>query len=367
MIKTILFFVLISTLFSCSNRTEEKSKSFNKLNRINYAKTIEIFEEDEFVRVHILNPETKTTIKYFLSAKKDLQLPEGYIFIQTPIKSIITLSSTHIGMLSKIDAIEKIKGVSNKKFIHNSELRKRIDSGKVKDFGDEINISFESIVKSKAQILMYSGFGSEFAHTEQLMKLGTICIANYDWKENHPLGKAEWIKFFGYLTGKEKQAENYFKSIVKEYNSLVELAKKSKEKPSVFSGNIYGEIWNTPAGESFYAKLFKDANCNYAYADSKGVGSLELSFEKVLTDNVNTDFWFNPGYFPLSEILKINPKMAYFKSVQMKNVYCYSPTMDLYWEMGAVEPHHVLEDLMKILHPELFKNKKLYFYKNIGI
>jgi iron complex transport system substrate-binding protein len=213
---------------------------------------------------------------------------------------------------------------------------------------------------------MYSGFGSEFPHTDQLIKLGTVCIPNYDWKENHPLGKAEWIKFFGYLTGKQKIAESYFNNVVKEYKHLSKIALKAKTKPTVFSGNITGEIWYTPAGESFFAKLFKDANCNYVYADTKGIGSIELSFERILLDNKNTDFWFNPGFSPLDAIVEANPKMSYFKSVQNKNVFCYSPHMDFFWELGAVEPHHVLEDLIKIMHPELVKDKQLHFYKNIG-
>ncbi len=38
-------------------------------------------------------------------------------------------------------------------------------------------------------------------------------MANYDWREEHPLGKAEWIKVFGYLIDQPEKAEAYFQQV----------------------------------------------------------------------------------------------------------------------------------------------------------
>lgn len=356
-------FSLLLFITSCVQNNSLKKEN-KEINLIKYAQNIQIIEEGKVVKVHIFNSQSNKTLKYLLSKDKSVTDQKGYIRITIPIRSIITLSGTHIGMLSKINELDKIVGVSDKKYIYNPKILKKIASGSTIDFGGESSISFESIVKSKAQLLMYSGFGQEFPHSEQLMKLGTVCIPNYDWKENNPLGKAEWIMFFGFLTGKEKEATRYFEKIEKEYNSLKILSKKSSSSPTLFSGNLTGDIWYTPAGESFNAQLFKDANSNYLYKDSKGTGSLELSLEKVLVDNSATEFWLNPGQATLSQILSANPKMKYFNAVKNEKVFCYSSKTNLFWEMSAIEPHHVLSDMISILHPDLRLKKAMYFYQN---
>ncbi|MDP4797435.1 MAG: ABC transporter substrate-binding protein [Crocinitomicaceae bacterium] len=362
-----VIFVGFSLLFfaGCSDQNgKETIKDNNAKNEIDYAKTIEIFEDSIGCKVHIYNPDTKKTVRLYL-AKTNKNTPDNYQFIKTPIRSIITLSGTQIGMLSELNSLDVIVGVSSKAYIYNPVVLKNIETNKIKDFGDETLISFEQIIESKAQLLMYSGFSSDFPHAEQLAKAGVICIPDYDWKEQHPLGKAEWIKFFGYLVGKEKLAKTYFEDCAKAYNELKKSVAGVRTKPTVFSGNMTGTSWFTPAGESYNAMLLSDAGGNYVYAKTKGVGSLDLSFEKVLKENIESEFWVNPGISSLPTILKNNGKMRYFKAVKYKNVFCYSSNMNKYWEMSAIQPHFVLSDLIRILHPEKSKAKHSYFYKNI--
>ena len=363
-----VIFIVFSALFiaGCSDHNGRAPiKDNNAKNEIDYAKTIEIFEDSIGCKVHIYNPDTKKTVRLYL-AKTNKNTPDNYQFIKTPIQSIITLSGTQIGMLSELNSLDLIVGVSSKNYIYNPVVLKTIEANKIKDFGDETLISFEQIIESKAQLLMYSGFSSDFPHAEQLAKAGVICIPDFDWKEQHPLGKAEWIKFFGYLVGKEKLAKTYFEDCAKAYNELKKSVANSSTKPTVFSGNLTGTSWFTPAGESYYAMLLSDAGANYVYSKTKGVGSLDLSFEKVLNVNIKSEYWVNPGIASLQTILKNNGKMDYFEAVKNKKVFCYSPNMNKYWEMSAIQPHYVLSDLIRILHPEKSKAKHSYFYENIG-
>lgn len=356
-----LFLIILS---SCTNTVSKNEKSISQ-NQIKYAKTLSIFEEENGVKVHIYHPEHKTYKYYFLCKSKETKLPKNHIRIVTPIKSMIALSGTHIGMLAKINGLDALSGVMDEKYIYNPIVLKKLKEGKIQDFGGEESLGFESIVSSKADLLIYSGFGQEFPHAKQLQKAGIVCIANYDWKENHPLGRAEWIKLFAYLIHKEKEAKSYFTLLEKEYNELKAKALKIKDKPTVFSGNVIGDFWYAPAGESYFAELFRDVNANYLYANTKGTGSVELSLEKVLSENRNSEFWFNPGQSNLNLVLKSNNKANFFKAFKKEKIYCYSPNMNLFWEMSAVEPQHVLSDLICILHPENAKNQKLYFYKKL--
>jgi iron complex transport system substrate-binding protein len=363
--KTTCFIVTVLLFFGCSQRKGTDVKTPKQATSvITYSKYLKIFNDKHGIKIHIFNPETQKTTQLFLAKKQPANIPSNYQFIQTPVSSLITLSGTHIGMLSKLNAIDNVCGVSDKKFLFNKVLIDRVNRGKVFDFGSESNLSVEAIIQTKAKVLVYNCFGKDFTHSSQLARMGIRCIPNFDWKEHHPLGKAEWIKLFGYLTGKEKLADHYFDQLVKSYQSLVKKAKKSADKPAVFSGNLIGEFWYTPAGESYLARMFQDANARYVYAKSKGTGSLALSFEKVIAQNIHTEYWLNPGYASLKEILSNNASMQLFKCVKDRKVYCYSKNLNKFWELSAIEPNHVLSDLIRIFHPDLESDKPMFFYQN---
>ena len=362
--KFINSFIFLFIFFSCTESIV-KSESVSGKSIIKYAKNLEIIEERDFVLIHLMDPETNQIEKRFVLIKTELRTPQGYIVIKTPITSIIALSSTHIGMLSKLNSTSLVSGVSSHLYVHDSLVLKNYRQGEVIEMGEENSIPVESIIKSKANVLIYSGFGNSFPHEEQLEKIGIACVSNYDWREIHPLGKAEWIKLFGYLTGKEKEANEYFACIEKEYKELKKIALKAKSKPTLFSGNMAGDVWHSPAGESFNAVLFKDANCDYKYAKTKGTGSVAKSFEEMLKDNRTTEFWFNPGVISKKELLNSQAKFSHFEALKKNKVYSYSYSGNEFWERSAIEPHHVLSDLIHILHPEIENKRNYYFYRQL--
>lgn len=366
MYKKLLIACLLFLFGSCnkSRGDYDQLNNYGK-NQIKFAKYLQIKKGFKKTLIEIVNPQNQKIQRFILSEKAPLKLTKGVTFIKIPIASFIVLSSTHIGMLSKLNQIKRIRGISDVKYVFNPNLIQRVKSGLVKHFGDQNNISMESVIQTGAKAVIYNGFGREIPHQNQLEKLGVSCIPNYDWKEQHPLGKAEWIKLFGYLTGQQQMAERYFNQLTMSYQKWVFEAKKSTNRPKVFSGNLFGDIWFAPAGQSYNAKLFSDANANYVYAETKGTGSLQLSFEKVLSQNLHTNYWLNPGYSSLKAIFSNNPKMQMFDCVKRKNIYCYSEQTNRFWELAAIEPDKVLSDLIAIFHPELNQSKKpLNFYQN---
>ena len=360
MIKLLVIPSLIFISLSCGNSstsTQPDSKS-KEITSILYAKHFKISMKEKQTVLEIMDPETgmiqrEIDISPFTQTKN----PE-------PV-SIVALSSTHIGMISKLNEANKIVGVSGMQYVSNALVKANFEQKKVIELGEESTIPLEQIIQSKANIIIYSGFGKEFPHQKQLEKLGIICIPNYDWKELHPLGKAEWIKLFGVLLKKEQAANDYFTHIEKEYKSLKELAKNSKKSDCLFSGNVFGDFWYTPAGESFNAQIFKDANCAYAYENSKGIGSLSLTLEEVLQQNATCKYWINPGASTLDELKQQNPKAVFFDAFKKNNVYCYSKEGNNFWEMSAIEPHKVLSDIIQLTHPEMHLEKPLYFYSQL--
>ncbi|MBI1838396.1 MAG: ABC transporter substrate-binding protein [Flavobacteriia bacterium] len=357
--------VVLTLLNACVSKVDNTEK-LNEKSKLKYAETYELFEKNGIQLFHLVNPESKKIEKRFAFVKSSLDnIPTGYTAIQVPIKSIIALSATQIGMLAKLKETRLVTGVSNHIYVQDQTVLKNFKKGKVIEMGDENGIPVELIIQSHANLLFYSGFGTTFPHEKQLEKMNIYCLAVYDWKEKHPLGKAEWIKLYGILTGKEQEANTYFTKIEKEYTDLIQKAKKAQKHPTLFSGNMGGDVWNSPAGESFNAILFKDAGGKYVYANTKGTGSIQHSFEQILKDNRETEFWFNPGVASKKELYDFQSKFAYFQAYQQNKIYSYSYSGNEFWERSAIEPQHVLSDLIQILHPELKLTKNYYFYKQL--
>lgn len=353
-----------SCIESSSNESQSSQKEWKSETR--HSKYLKIYSNQKGVRIDISHPDISSqSYKYFIPKNKEVSIPIGYIQLSNKIKSMIVLSSTHIGMLKELNELDKIKGVVSKKYIYNNEIIDKISNKQISEFGTEESPSFEKLLKTKAEILIYSGFTKDYPKSNELARAGLNCIPNFDWKEDDPLGRAEWILFFGYLTGKQETAKKHIKSIEIAYRKLCLKAKKSKQKPTIFSGNIRGEFWYAPGGNSYMSKIFNDANCNYTYKDDKTVGSIPISFEKIFTQNKKTEFWFNPGINSKQQILKANPKAKFFDSFKNNKIFCYSNNPNKFWELSASHPHWILSDILKITNPNGINSEDYYFYEKI--
>ncbi len=366
--KQLIILLNLFILFACTQRQPVKQDESVSNDLIKYAQNFKIIQQEGFIELQIVNPENGTIERDFALVKRNSnsKISSKLEQIEVPLKSIITLSGTNIGMIEKINESAKIVGVSNSKYIYNQTVQQGLKNKKVLEFDDFSILNPERVLLTKSKILFHTGFeGNTTANEDKLLKLGVLCIPNYDWKENHPLGKAEWIKVFGYLFGKEKVAEAYFEKVEKNYLQLSKTAKSFTKKPTVFSGMVYGDTWYMPAGESFGAKLLADAGADYVSKNEKGTGSMYYSFEQVFKKNQSTDFWVNVEVPTKKEMLKSNGKYQYFKAFQSNNLYSYAHRMNYFWENSAVEPDRVLSDLIQIFHQGEVKAESLHFYRKL--
>lgn len=290
---------------------------------------------------------------------------KGDKVIHLPVQNIAALSQTSVGMLSKLNALETITGISKIDYVYSPEIKKRFKAKEISEFGDETNAPIEKIVKSKTKLIIYSGFGAEFDGEGKLKKLGIQSIPNYEWRETHPLGRAEWIKFLGILVDKPNEAVAVFNEIKTNYEELRWKIRDLDDLPKVISGNFYSDQWIAPAGNSYMAILFQDSGAEYVYQSSNGTGSVFLPIEKIVFDNMETDFWLNPGVSTKGILSEMNPN-AKFIGAYDHGIYCYSHEMNKFWEMSAIEPDFLLADFIHIFHPNFEPNSQLHYYKALN-
>ena len=259
----------------------------------------------------------------------------------------------------------RIIGVSSRDFVFDKGILNQIKSGRTKEYGiDATQMSVEKVAKGKPNVILYDIITKDFPNKEKLERLGIHLIPIYDWREAHPLAKAEWIKVVGALTGELDKACKLFNEIESNYNELKDAMENTSAKPKVMVGNMIGDIWYSPSGENYFAILIKDACGDYVYSETTGTLSLNLSLEKILKDNQETEYWLNPGVAYKSTILLSNPHLKHLKAFE-NNTYCYSGNMNKFWEQSASRPDYVLEDLIHVFHADRNPEYKFHYYLKI--
>lgn len=372
-------YLFLVVLFLGFTQCKESINSVNSTvaieNSVKYAAgfTIHKYEDFTIVKVSKAYPEAKADYTYVLH-KNGVQIPDSlqqFTSIEVPIKKVIVTSTTHIPALEALGVEQTLIGFPNTNYISSEKTRALIDAGKVRDLGSNQGLNTEVILDIQPDIIVGFSVDGDLKTYKNLEKNGQKIIFNGDWTEKSPLGKAEWIKFFGALYDKDEKATEIFNSIEKEYNAVLTLAKKSRNQPTILAGSVYEDQWFLPQGESWAAYFLKEANGNYLWKDTKGTGSLALSFESVLDKAKDADFWIGPGQFTsIKEITDSNPNYNYFKAVQTKNVYSFSIKKGktggvIYYELAQNRPDLVLKDIVKILHPDVLPNHELYFFEKL--
>lgn len=372
------FFLIVIPFFflQCKKETTQTLELETGKELISEAKGLSIKEFSNFTLVTVTNtfPEATETYSYVLH-KKGAQIPDSLAEltkIEIPIQKIIVTSTTHIPSLEMLDEEKTLKAFPNTNYISSEITRKLIDKGDVREIGNNQSLNTEVILDIQPDVIIGFSVDGDMKTYKNLERNGQKIILNSDWTEKTPLGKAEWIKFFGALYDKNELASKHFERVKTEYYNAIKLAKEVEKSPSIMAGSIYEDQWFLPQGDSWAAYFLRDANGNYLWKDSKGTGSLSLSFESVLDKAKDADFWIGPGQFTsIDQILASNPNYKYFKSVQDKNVYSFSSKKGktggvMYYELAPNRPDLVVKDLIKILHPEVLPDYQLYFFEKLN-
>ena len=370
----LLYFALIAV--GCKQDIAKSNQSFSThLNQIKYAKGLAIYNHKGFTILSIKNPWPNAARAYtYILKEKTGVIPDSlkeFPIINIPLQKIVVTSTTHIPSLEMLGVENTLIGFPHTDYISSEKVRKQVDDGKIKDVGSDQSMNTELLIELAPDALVGHGIDNNNPTFDNLQKNGLKVIINGDWNESSPLGKAEWIKFFGALYGLDATANSIFKSIETNYKKTLQLAQNVKNKPTVFSGAIFENQWYMPQGNSWGAIFLTDANSNYLWKETSGTGSLSLSFESVFLKAENADFWIGPGQFTsLAEMTASNPHYSQFRAFKTKNLYSYSAKKGktggvIYYELAPNRPDLVLQDLVKILHPELLPDHKLYFFEQL--
>ena len=365
-----LFFLFVQ----CKQETKVTDKISSE-NTVKYAKGFSIENYDGYTIITVKNPWPKAskTYQYLLKEKNGI-IPDSLkslMKINIPLKNIVVTSTTHIPSLEMLNEENSLVGFPNLDYISSDKVRALIEAKKIKELGNNQSLNTEVLIDLQPEVIIGYGLDNNNPTLDNLQKSGLKVMLNGDWNEETPLGKAEWIKFFGALYGKQKEANEIFDKIEKDFLKTTEIAKMATSKPTILAGDMFEDKWYLPKGTSWGSQLLAQAKGDYLWKETSGTGSLSLSFETVLEKAKEADFWITSGQFSsLKQMTDANPHYEQFKAFQNKNVYSFTRKKGksggvLYYELAPNRPDLVLKDLVKILHPELLVGYEPFFFEKL--
>lgn len=386
--KLLAALLLCGLLAGCSTSSSlyEKGDShytgpdlFPEKAKVAHAKGFKISYHKHYKVVRIMSPFEKSTdtLTYVL-VQRGTPRPIGYKdsqVVEIPVRSMVAMSSLHIGLIGFLACEEILTGMGNLKYVSSAKVLSRIQAGKIVEVGKDQGLNEELLVSMHPDLIMATGSPvSKVSRYESLHQAGIPVMVNSEWVETTPLGRAEWVKLLAALTNKEGEVNRKFARVEQEYERLVRLAGKVTVRPSLITGMNSKDAWYVPNGDSYVNRFFQDAGASYHWAETKATGSLPLSFETVYPIALHADFWLNVSIGNIrtkQDVLARDVRYADFNAFKNNHIYSYNNRMNAqgandYWESGAVNPHLILADLIRIIHPELLPKHELIYYKSIN-
>lgn len=312
--------------------------------------------------------------------------------VRTPVERSAVFIAPHCQLMYEMGCQQAICGVCDLDYINIPDVRKRAASagkaaGKasagnasagnsIVDCGSSMAPDIERIIALKPEAILLSPFENSGGYGK-LDKLHVPIIEAADYMESSPLGRAEWMKFYGMLFGNEEgksngisgscepKADSLFAKIEKEYLKLKAEAAGYPKGLSILTERKTGNVWYVPGGQSTIGILLKDANARYIFEDDQHSGSLAMSPEQILAKGKQVDVWAFKyfGGAPLSQAQLLQEYDGYkaLAAFSRGNIYQVDTSTVPYFELTSFHPELLLREFIILAHGERFG--KLRFYK----
>ncbi len=304
--------------------------------------------------------------------------PDGYDGIQRiaiPPRRTAALSTTQLPHFELLNEVGSLAGISAIGPVYSTQLNQRYEEGSLAEIGHGPGLDLELVLDLEIDLLMATAAPQSPYQDHPLLKeAGIGTVANAEYTEATLLGRAEWIKFTAAFFDKEQQAAAYFDTVVSHYHAYAALTQDlpASQRPTVFGGALWRDTWYISGGQSYPAQLVRDAGGHYLWADDDTRGSLPLDFEAVYQRAHSGDFWLtmHNDWKRLADVAAADSRYADFAAFAHSQVYNANARLNPqggndYWERGVVEPHILLADFIKMLHPELLPQHHLKYYQRL--
>lgn len=357
--KSILFVIsiLVCLLAACGKTADTNEKehdtaisqklTFDHSEELTYAQkfSIDDYEGD----YHLV---TVTDGSRYLLVPEGKEVPDDLasdiVVIQEPVQNIYLAASAAMDMFVSLDTLDSIRFSSLKADgWYIDQAKEAMENGDILYAGKYSTPDYEQIVQGNCGLAIEN---TMILHTpevkEQLEKFGIHVLVDYSSYEPEPLGRTEWVKLYGLLTGHEKEAEDAFNkeqaAMEEVQNSVAASGDKETKTVAFFYITSNGQA-NVRKSADYLPKMIEMAGGQYIFKDlgdeEEATSTMSMQMEEFYAGAKDADYIIYNSTIEgeldsVDDLLAKSPLFEKFRAVQEGHVYCtsknlYQSTMEL--------------------------------------
>ncbi|CAA0080734.1 Uncharacterised protein [Zhongshania aliphaticivorans] len=342
---------------------------------LNFAKTFSAVQQDGMWIIDLkasiatwgseaTGPEQRARI---LLVPKDRPVPtmEGEFadaqLIRIPVERIAVNLAPFEAMLTALEEDNRLVAVGGPKS-YNDSIRKRVLAGEIAQIGYGWHIPpiLDALLAAEPDLLLMAM--GDLSHSSQMARirdLGVPVLPMFINSEPHYMGKVEYIRLLGLLTGQDQAAEQFVAMVAEKVDALKTAAAAQASKNVISAWYSGSGRWMATVRNS-EAALLRDANGQNLLAepdDPRRDEFQKLATEQLIIRGADADCAILRDSH--SQVFRDRKTLEQFRAFRNGCVFAIDGMNKLqadaydYYEGAVIRPDRVLRDLVHMLHPQL--------------
>ena len=278
------------------------------------------------------------------------EVPDGITVLRKPLSGVCMAASSVMSLYRALGAVDQVGfSATMADSWYVEEAKEAMLSGDILFAGKYSAPDYEMLLSRGCDLVIESTMIYHHPEVkEKLESLGIPVFVDQSSYEKNPLGRAEWIKVYGVLTGKEAEAEAFFDGqvrMVQEVQSAAVQESPEGSETAETDAASGGEGRNTAffyintsgqavvrTGDDYIAEMIRMAGGEYVLSDlhnpnpDSRSGSVSLTMEEFYAAAKDADYLIyntniDSSVGSLSDILAKNSLLGEFRAVKEGRVY----------------------------------------------
>lgn len=251
--------------------------------------------------------------------------------LQQPLDTIYLQATSAMALFDRIDGLGSIRLVGTRKdgwYVEGAVAA--MEEGKMLFSGSYSQPDYELMVEEGCDLAVESTMILHAPKVQEMIEqLGIPVFIEHASYEKHPLGRTEWVKVYGVMLDKEKEAEDFFKTqtdTIRQFRDLENTGKTVAFFYLASNGSV-----NVRATTDYVPKMIEIAGGNYIFTDISDPdtkrSSISLTMEEFYNTAVGADYLIynatiDDPIYTIDELIAKDSLFADFKAVKSGDVWC---------------------------------------------
>lgn len=283
-----------------------------------------------------------------------------------PLQQVAVVSTTHLAFIHALGLSERVIGAAGLSQVMDPTLMDLLAAQGTMEIGTADGLDREALIHLAPDALLDEPFGKSDA-AEPLPGIPSIMISEY--LEPHPLGRAEWIRFFGILFGVADRSDSLFAAIESRYAEVRDRVDATVAPVTVFFGSNWQGTWWIPGGKSYMNQLITDAGGVLQFSEPESVVNSAVDLETLIHKGDLLNYWG----MVVAENGPVTPNVLSAGEGRLQQIGPFkhhglfaanSARVDVFGK-ALLEPDVVLLDLVKVFHPTVAEEHRAVYFEGL--